>query len=265
MNSKLRLDELLLERGLSSSRSRAAELVRNGNVKVDDLVITKPGKRVNGSSRIELIDYLDYVGRGYLKLKKAMETFKLSPKNKVVCDIGSSTGGFTQLLLELGAKKIYAVDVGSNQLHETLRLNPRVVSMEKTDVRQLSRDFSEEEIHMVTSDLSFISTGSIAWALERILCNGGEYVSLVKPQFEAGPSFVSHGIVKSREVHKSTLKRVLSEFENSGLSVKMIEYSPIKGKSGNIEYLFYGIKGECSKTSKDCIIERVVTEAFLEL
>lgn len=264
MTSKLRLDELLVKRKFLSSRTRAAELIKSGKVKVNDVLITKPGKKIEESVEILVEPFIDYVSRGYLKLKKAIEVFGVSPVDKVVCDIGSSTGGFTQLLLELKAKKIFAIDVGSNQMNSSLKENPAVVSLENTDIRSLDREFFDEPVQLITSDLSFISTGKVVSKFEEILFNNGQYISLIKPQFEAGPDFVKHGIVRSREVHKKTLRRVIFEFESKGLSVEKIDYSPIKGKTGNIEYLFHGRKLK-NINERRHEVELIVDKAFCEL
>lgn len=257
MNSKLRLDELLLSKGMSESRSKACQLIKAGRVMVEGSVVEKPGFKVDVESRIAITGGKQPVGRGYYKLEKALEFFGLDVSGKEVVDLGSSTGGFTQLLLEKGAKRVVAVDVGKNQLHPSLKNDERVVSLEETDLRKLTLEMIGGSVDLVTVDLSFISTSSIAREIGKLIKDEGLCVSMVKPQFEAGPGRVSKGVVKSRAIHVEVLERSIEAFREAGLYAQNVTFSPIRGKNGNIEYLLLTVKKQIyADIDTWCIVDR---------
>ncbi len=242
---KERIDVLLVKKGFFESREVARRHVMAGLVLVDGELVDKPGRRVPEDSEIELKERPKYVGRGGYKIESAWKVFGFDVKGKVVCDIGASTGGFTDFLLKKGAKKVYAVDVGRGQLHWKLRNDPRVVVMEEKNARYLSRDDLGEEVDFVTCDVSFISLEKIIPAVKRILKEGGKALFLVKPQFEAGREHVKKGIVKDDRVHVEVLRRILEFLEDSGFSIRGLTPSMLKGSKGNIEYfVLFSLGGE---------------------
>lgn len=236
-----RLDAKLVSLSLAPSRERAKELIKNGYVKVNSSVVKKPSENISEGDVVEVTGgQLGFVGRAALKLQRAAEAFFLSFENKVCADIGASTGGFTDFMLKNGAKKVYAVDVGHNQLAESLSADERVVNLEGVNVKELHKDFFPEKIDLMTADLSFIS---LKLALPPMLSSveeGCELVILIKPQFEAGKAAVGKGgIVKNRKTHIRVLNNICDLFFSNGCSIKGITYSSIKGGDGNIEYLMH--------------------------
>jgi 23S rRNA (cytidine1920-2'-O)/16S rRNA (cytidine1409-2'-O)-methyltransferase len=196
-------------------------------------------------------------GSWILQAGKALEFFSLDVSGKEVVDLGSSTGGFTQLLLEKGAKRVVAVDVGKNQLHPSLKNDERVVSLEETDLRKLTLEMIGGSVDLVTVDLSFISTSSIAREIGKLIKDEGLCVSMVKPQFEAGPGRVSKGVVKSRAIHVEVLERSIEAFREAGLYAQNVTFSPIRGKNGNIEYLLLTVKKQIyADIDTWCIVDR---------
>jgi len=260
-----RLDLILVEKGYFDSRSRARAAIMEGKVLVNGLKVDKPGTRFPGSVKIQIIgEDLPYVSRGGLKLEKAIKEFKISFANKVVLDIGASTGGFTDCALQNGALKVFAVDVGYGQLAWKLRKDPRVINIERTNARYLTLEDTGEKVHIVTIDVSFISLEKILPVAYNLLFDGGELVALIKPQFEAGRESVGKkGVVKDPGVHISVIKRVVGRAEIIGYCIKGLTYSPIKGPEGNIEYLTY-MKKE-SEESSALEVERVIKEAWENL
>ncbi len=242
---------------MSESRSKASQLIKAARVMVEGSVVEKPGFRVDVESRIAITGRKQPVGRGYYKLEKALEFFSLDVSGKEVVDLGSSTGGFTQLLLEKGAKRVVAVDVGKNQLHPSLKNDERVVSLEETDLRKLTLEMIGGSVDLVTVDLSFISTSSIAREIGKLIKDEGLCVSMVKPQFEAGPGRVSKGVVKSRAIHVEVLERSIEAFREAGLYAQNVTFSPIRGKNGNIEYLLLTVKKQIyADIDTWCIVDR---------
>lgn len=242
---------------MSESRSKASQLIKAGRVMVEGSVVEKPGFKVDVESRIAITGGKQPVGRGYYKLEKALEFFSLDVSGKEVVDLGSSTGGFTQLLLEKGAKRVVAVDVGKNQLHPSLKNDERVVSLEETDLRKLTLEMIGGSADLVTVDLSFISTSSIAREIGKLIKDEGLCVSMVKPQFEAGPGRVSKGVVKSRAIHVEVLERSIEAFREAGLYAQNVTFSPIRGKNGNIEYLLLTVKKQIyADIDTWCIVDR---------
>ncbi len=228
-------------RGLS--RSKAQELIANGCVLVDSKPVKKPSYVVDEGCKIEIVNpdaVLKYVSRGGYKLEKAVESFNISLENKCCMDIGASTGGFTDCMLQNGASKVYAVDVGTSQLVEKLCNDGRVVVMENTDIRNVKKSDIEDEINFISVDVSFISLENIMKNISELLCDNGEAVLLVKPQFEAGRENVSsNGIVRDKRVHRNVILNVVNSAADRGLKATKLDYSPIKGGNGNIEYLLY--------------------------
>ena len=246
MSNKTRLDVLLTERGLLDSRQKAQATIMSGIVFVDGKRVDKAGTMVSNDSNIEIRGTtLKYVSRGGLKLEKAMQTFPLHLEGKVCADIGASTGGFTDCMLQNGAKKVYAVDVGYGQLDWKLRNDERVVCMERTNARYLTHEEIPEELDFASIDVSFISLKLIFPALYGLLREGGEIACLIKPQFEAGREKVGKkGVVRDPAVHLEVLEHFLQHAKANHFTVLGITYSPIRGPEGNIEYLGYLESGD---------------------
>lgn len=241
MSRKTRLDVLLVERGFLESRQKAQSTIMSGLVFVDQQRVDKPGTAVANDAEIEVRgNVLPYVSRGGLKLEKAMASFPIDLHGAVCGDIGASTGGFTDCMLQNGASKVYAVDVGYGQLAWKLRSDPRVVCMERTNARYLDHEQIPEELDFASIDVSFISLKLILPAVCGILKDGGHVACLVKPQFEAGKEKVGKkGVVREPAVHLEVLENFLIHAKESGFTVLDITFSPIRGPEGNIEYLGY--------------------------
>lgn len=238
---KDRLDAVLVKRGFFSERNKAAAAIMAGLVIVDGIRIDKAGTGVYQNAVIEVKEgKCPYVSRGGLKLEKALDIFSIDLKDTVAIDMGASTGGFTDCMLQRGARKVYAIDVGYGQLDYRLRTDSRVVNLEKTNIRYLDPDFIEEEADFISIDVSFISLNLIFPIAARHLKREGKLVCLAKPQFEARRDQVGEkGIVRDPEVHGEVLEKVVSYGENAGLWLSDLTYSPITGTKGNIEYLLY--------------------------
>ena len=245
MSEKKRLDVLLTERGLQESRQRAQAVIMSGEVFVNGQRVDKPGTAVAEDARIEIRGgTLPYVSRGGLKLEKAMATFPIDLHGAVCADIGASTGGFTDCMLQNGAEKVYAVDVGYGQLAWKLRSDLRVVCLERTNARYLTREQVPDALDFASVDVSFISLKLILPPLNGLLKDGGHAACLVKPQFEAGREKVGKkGVVRDPDVHLEVLEHFLDHAKESGFTVLGLTYSPIRGPEGNIEYLGYLEKG----------------------
>ena len=241
MSKKTRLDVLLTERGLWESRQKAQATIMAGLVFVDGQRADKPGTPVAEDASVEVRGHaLRYVSRGGLKLEKAMQTFPITLEGKVCADIGASTGGFTDCMLQNGAAKVYAVDVGYGQLDWKLRSDERVVCLERTNARYLTREQIPEELDFASIDVSFISLKLIFPALYAPLGGGGELAGRGKPQFEAGREKVGKkGVVRDPKVHLEVLENFLTHAKENDFTVLGITYSPIRGPEGNIEYLGY--------------------------
>ena len=240
---KERLDVLLVNRGLAPSREKAKALIMAGDVFVNGQREDKPGTTFE-EARITSLeikgDTLPYVSRGGLKLEKAVRNFGFSLDGKVCMDIGASTGGFTDCMLQNGAAKVYSVDVGHGQLDWKLRSDDRVVCMEKTNFRYMVRDDIEDDLDFASCDVSFISLTKILLPARRLLKDGAEMVCLIKPQFEAGKEKVGKkGVVRDPEVHSEVVHRIFDFMGIAGFEVLHLDFSPIKGPEGNIEYLIH--------------------------
>lgn len=238
---KTRLDVLLTERGLAPSRERAKALVMAGIVYAGGVKMEKAGDMVASDAVIEVRgEDIPYVSRGGLKLQKAITAHDLDLTGAVCADIGASTGGFTDCMLQHGARRVYAVDVGYGQLAWKLRTDERVVNLERTNIRYVTEEQIPEPLDFGSIDVSFISLTLVLPVLYRLLRDGGEGVCLVKPQFEAGKGKVGKkGVVREPEIHLEVLKKIFAFCGEIGFCVKGIHFSPIKGPEGNIEYLFY--------------------------
>ena len=239
MSKKTRLDVLLVEQGLLDSRQKAQAHIMAGLVFVNGQRVDKPGTAVANDAQIEVRGRaLPYVSRGGLKLEKAMKTFPITLEGKICADIGASTGGFTDCMLQNGARRVYAVDVGYGQLDWKLRSDERVVCLERTNARYLGTEQIPEPLDFASIDVSFISLKLIFPALYPLLREGGEIACLIKPQFEAGREKVGKkGVVRDPAVHLEVLQQFLRHAKENNFTVLGITYSPIRGPEGNIEYL----------------------------
>ncbi len=238
---KERLDILLVKRNLTESREKAKAIIMSGNVFVEGQREDKAGSMFPDTANIELKGVTaKYVSRGGFKLEKAIEHYGVNLEGKICMDVGSSTGGFTDCMLQNGAVKVYAVDVGTNQLAWKLRQDPRVISMEKTNIRYLEPEHIEDEIDFASIDVAFISLTKVLIPVRELLIDGGEVVCLIKPQFEAGREKVGKkGVVRDQRVHIEVIEKVIAYGVSIGFRILNLDYSPIKGPEGNIEYLLH--------------------------
>ena len=239
--AKKRVDVLLVEQGLAESRQKAQAVIMAGQVYAGDRRCDKAGLTLEEGTRLEVRGQtLRYVSRGGLKLEKAMRCFPITLEGKVAADIGASTGGFTDCMLQNGAVRVYAVDVGYGQLAWSLRSDPRVICLERTNARYLTSEQIPEPLDFASVDVSFISLKLILPALRRLMKADGQAATLIKPQFEAGRDKVGKkGVVRDPAVHLEVLEQFLIHAEEAGFTVKGIDFSPIRGPEGNIEYLGY--------------------------
>ncbi len=238
---KTRLDQLLVQRNLADSREQAQRLIRAGMVSVGEQLATKPGHQYKDDAKISVKEKEKYVSRGGLKIEGAHKEFGLDLKGAVCLDIGSSTGGFTDFMLQHGASKVYAVDCGTNQLHYKLREDPRVVVMENTNARYLTEEDIPEKADFCSIDTSFISLTNILPPLKNLMKPDGHIVSLIKPQFEAGKDQVGKGgVVRDPAIHEEVIEKV-KKFGTEELGFEWLALctSPIKGPAGNVEFLAY--------------------------
>lgn len=258
-SNKERLDALLVNRGLFESRAKAQAAVMVGQVLVNEQKIDKPGTQVKPEVTIRLLgEKLRYVSRGGLKLEKALQIFPISVEGKVVADVGASTGGFTDCALQNGAVRVYALDVGYGQLAWKLRSDPRVINMERTNVRYLEAQDLPEQVDVVTIDVAFISLDKILPAVHKILKSDGFVIALIKPQFEAGKENVGKkGVVRDAKVHMDVINNVISFAKGEGFGIAGLDFSPIKGPEGNIEYLLHLTLGTEDAISTDFVTELV--------
>lgn len=257
-----RLDVLLVERGLAESREKAKALVLAGEVMVHGQVVSAPSRQVAAHAEVQVGKALPYVSRGGLKLQHALDTFEIDVRGLVCADIGASTGGFTDCLLQRGAARIYAVDVGTGQLAWSLRHDPRVVVLEGVNVRYLRE--LPEPVDLATIDVSFISLRLVLPAAVRLLKPSAQIVALVKPQFEAGPRSVGKGgVVRDTDVHRRVLRQVVQWASRLALHPCGVDSSPIRGQAGNVEFLLYLSRGApCPLPIDDqSAIERAVSTA----
>lgn len=266
--AKIRLDVYLTEHNMTQSRERAKALIMAGQVYVKNQKCDKAGMMINEKETdVEIRgEHLKYVSRGGLKLEKAMNIFPLSLNGKVTMDIGASTGGFTDCMLQNGARKVYAVDVGYGQFAWKLRSDARVVNMERTNIRYVTPEDIEDKIDFASIDVSFISLRLVLPAAYNLLTDDGEIVALIKPQFEAGKEQVGKkGVVRDKNVHYKVIRTVLDFASENGFSVKGLSFSPIKGPEGNIEYLAYLKKDTDTLNLTDDEIRSVVESSHNNL
>ena len=268
---KERLDVLLVNKGFFSSRERAKTAIMAGGVYVNGGISDKAGTKIDEEAEITVKnDQCPYVGRGGYKLAKAIGTFGLDLAAKTAMDIGASTGGFTDCMLQNGASKVYSVDVGYGQLDWKLRNDPRVVNMEKVNVRYLEPDTIPDRMDFVSIDVSFISLKLIFPVVRELLKKGGELVCLIKPQFEAGREQVGKkGIVRDRDVHRQVIENVIIYAVSNGLKPEELTFSPMTGAKGNIEYLLRAVNvpegSFCDSEISKETIGSVIDEAHLAL
>ncbi len=235
---KKRLDILLMERGLTESRQRAQSLIMAGQVSVDDDLVDKPGKLVSEDARVTIREGLPYVSRGGVKLEHALNRFKVDVTGRVVADVGASTGGFTDCLLQRGARRVYSIDVGYGQLAWRLRQDPRVVVLERTNIRHL--ESLPDPTDLATVDVAFISLKLVLPKVVNLLQPEGEIIALIKPQFEAGREQVGKGgVVKDPAVHRAVLEDIVAHAMNTRLRARGLTTSPLRGPAGNLEFFAY--------------------------
>ena len=261
MTEKKRLDVALFERGFAESREKAKALIMAGQVYVNDQKVTKSGETVKEGDCLEVRgDKLPFVSRGGLKLQKAVERFSLDLAGCVCMDIGASTGGFSDCMLQHGAEKVYAIDVGYGQLAWKLRADPRVVNLERTNFRYVTREQIPEKIDFASVDVSFISLRLIVPVMRGLLRDGGRAVCLIKPQFEAGKEKVGKkGVVREQRVHAEVVEGMVAFLLESGFSVLGLDYSPVKGPQGNIEYLVLVEKTDAPRNELTVTAQEIVT------
>ena len=264
---RIRVDQALVERGLAPSREKAQALLMAGEVFLAGQRIDKPGTRIPLEAELEVRGRgLPFASRGGLKLAKALEAFGLDPQGLVAADLGASTGGFTDCLLQRGAVRVHAVDVGRGQLDQRLRQDPRVVVRERCNARFLKPEDLGEPVDLATMDLSFISLGLVLPAVRDLLRPEGWVVALVKPQFEAGPARVGRGgVVRDPAVHREVLRKVVEAASELGFQLFGLTFSPVRGPAGNIEFLAGFRRNGAEAMDLEGCIARVVEEAWKAL
>lgn len=267
MTKKTRLDVAVFEGGYAPSREKAKAIIMAGLVYVNNQKVDKAGFELREHDILEVrTGGLKYVSRGGLKLEKAMEIFPIELENKFCMDVGASTGGFTDCMLQNGAAKVYSIDVGYGQLAWKLRCDERVVNLERTNFRHVSDEKIVDLIDFASVDVSFISLKHILPNLFAFLCNGGQAVCLIKPQFEAGRDKVGKkGVVRESSTHIEVIDKVIDFALQNGFSVKGLDFSPIKGPEGNIEYLLYIVKSETPCVSDNINSKALVMRSHEEL
>ena len=246
----MRLDIFISSEMRFCSREKARYYIKNGDVSVNGTVIEKPSYDVSEKDGIEIRDSIGFVGKGGLKLKKAIESFRLNFFDKTVLDVGASTGGFTDCALQNGAKKVYAVDVGHGQLDPKLASNDRVVNFEGRNILDISPE-NIDKTDIVVSDVSFVSIKKILSHISNFIDEYGQIICLVKPQFEVGKKRLKNGVVSDEKTHVEVVSDILDYAESLGLTVSGLDFSPIKGGEGNIEFLLYLTKNSALKTTTD--------------
>lgn len=261
--AKIRIDTLLVNRGLTPSREKARALILAGQVRVDDNVVDKAGTGIDENAAIQVItSSLKYVSRGGLKLEGAIRDFNLDFKGKTVLDVGASTGGYTDCALQNGAARVFALDVGYGQLDWKLRNDPRVVVIERTNIRYFTPQQLDELVDIITVDVSFISTGKVFPVIKNLIKEDGRIVSLIKPQFEAGKNKIGKkGVVKDPLIHREVLLKCIANANDEGLYCIGVTYSPITGPEGNIEFFIYLAKQSEPLPNLKAIVTGVIEQA----
>lgn len=269
---KQRLDLYLVENNYFESREKAKAMIMSGDVFINGQRVDKPGHLIKQDEKLKIEikgSKLKFVSRGGLKLEKAVEKFGIDLKGKICLDIGASTGGFTDCMLQNGAKKVFAVDVGYGQLAWSLRTDNRVVNLERTNIRYLEEDKIDSEIDFVSVDVSFISLKLVLPVIKKFLKSGGSAVCLIKPQFEAGKDKVGKkGVVRDKKVHEQVVREILEFIVGEvGFDVVDLDFSPIKGPEGNIEYLVYikNISNNLDINNLNFDIEKIIKESHEKL
>ncbi len=267
MSEKNRLDSEIYARGLAQSREKARAMIMAGSVYVNGQKVLKAGTPVNPEDSIEVRGNINpYVSRGGLKLEKAMKVFPVTLDEKICMDIGASTGGFTDCMLQNGASKVYAVDVGYGQLAWKLRTDPRVINLERTNFRYVTKEQIPDPIDFASVDVSFISLKKILPVMRDLLKDSGKAVCLIKPQFEAGRENIGKkGVVRDRSVHESVVEDITAFALEAGFDLSGLDYSPVKGPEGNIEYLMYIIKSENPQMKCGVAVSELVEKSHNEL
>lgn len=261
------MDVLLHQQGLAPSREKARGMILAGEVSISGKIVDKPGTQVDESETIEIKPArLPYVSRGGIKLEKAIRVFAIDFQDKVVWDVGASTGGYTDCALQHGARKVFALDVGYGQLDWTLRNDPRVINIERTNIRYFDPGQLEELVDIVTIDVAFISTARVFPVIQAGMKNTGQVISLIKPQFEAGRDKIGKkGVVKDKKVHKQVLEDSIKNANQAGLFCINMTWSPIKGPQGNIEYFILLSKEQDNLNDLEKWIENTVEAAHQKL
>lgn len=267
MSKKIRLDVAVFERGYAPSREKAKAIIMAGQVFVNNQKVDKAGTEIKEDDVLEVRGgTLKYVSRGGLKLEKAMQEFPIDLNGKICMDVGASTGGFTDCMLMNGAVKVYSIDVGYGQLAWKLRCDERVVNLEKTNFRYVTDEQVKDKIDFASVDVSFISLKHILPNLNSLLQENGQAVCLIKPQFEAGKEKVGKkGVVRDKDVHLEVVKNVIDMALQNGFSVKGLQFSPIKGPEGNIEYLIYLVKSAGPLVDESVDPDKLVNQSHEEL
>ena len=262
---KIRLDQLVYDLGAAESREKAKAIVMSGCVFLNGQRVDKPGMPVAPDAPVEVrLKELPFVSRGGYKLDKALKVFPIDPSGKCCIDCGASTGGFTDVLLQHGAAKVYAVDVGYGQLAWKLRSDPRVVNIERTNLRYITEEQIPEPLDLAVCDVSFISLRLVMQAVSKLLKPNAQILCLIKPQFEAGRELVGKkGVVRSAEVHEQVIREITSFMPSIGFSVQGLDFSPVTGPEGNIEFLLYMENSQ--KPSPEIDIASLVMRAHTEL
>ena len=266
MSEKKRLDVLLFERGLAASREKARALIMSGNVYINNQKSDKPGTAYKDDVNLEVRESaLGFVSRGGLKLNKAIKAFKVDLKGLVAMDIGASTGGFTDCMLQNGVARVYSVDVGYGQLDWKLRNDDRVVNMERTNIRYIDREKVSEKLDFISIDVSFISLCLVLPVAKSLMKDGARAVCLIKPQFEAGREKVGkNGVVREPQIHVEVIEKIKTYVLDNGFKILGLDFSPVKGPKGNIEYLIYlenlGNSNDLSNTDVKILVERAHEE-----
>ena len=251
----------MAERGLAPSREKAKAMIMSGTVYVGEQKVLKAGEEYEETADIKVTEEMRYVSRGGLKLEKAMNDYGLRLDGRICADIGASTGGFTDCMLQCGASRVYAVDVGYGQLAWKLRQDPRVVVLERTNARYLTKEQIPEPLDFFSMDVSFISVKLILPALIPLLSDSAEAVILIKPQFEAGKGKVGkNGVVRDPAVHRAVLEDITAALEGSGFGITALTFSPVKGPKGNIEFLAYAEYGrESNEYDTNAVVDQAHT------
>ena len=263
MSDKIRLDTAVFEAGLAESREKAKAMIMEGIVFVNNQKEDKPGTPIRSDAKIEIRgEKLPFASRGGLKLDKAVRVFGIDLRGKICMDVGASHGGFTDCMRQNGAEKVYSVDVGYGQLVWKLRNDPRVVNMERTNIRYVTPDQIQDRLDFASVDVSFISLSLVVPVVRQLLKDDGEIMCLIKPQFEAGKGKVGKkGVVREPAIHCEVIRKIIDLMVQNHFRILGLDYSPIKGPEGNIEYLIYAVKDDGAQPFTAFDVERLVSDS----